>query len=226
MTAAPLTMHAPAPGSSQVEPMKNFEAPVSATTAFAVAQPTRSMQLANVVFAQIGWFAAVLGAAHDLPLWGMVVVLAVIGWHIAVSARPAQEAMLVALVCLIGFGAETIHVLLGNVGYQAGQPFAQLPPYWMIGLWGLFAIQLNVALRWLRRRLWLAAALGAVAGPASFASGVRLGGAQFVHATPALIELAITWAVLMPLLVWLSMRFDGVTVEADDSAAVPETVHA
>lgn len=187
-------------------------------------QPTRLMQLANVVLAQMGWFAAVLGAAHGRPLWGMVVVVAVMAWHIAVSARPAEETRLVALVCLIGFVAETMHVALGNVGYPAGQPFAYLPPYWMIGLWGLFAIQLNVTLRWLRQREWLATVLGAIAGPASFASGVRLGGAQFIHATPALVELAITWAVLMPLLVWLSTRFDGVTISGAD-AAVLESTH-
>ena len=184
------------------------------------------MQLANVVLAQIGWFAAVLGAAHDRPLWGLACGLTVIAWHIAVSSRPAQEAALVALVCLIGFASETIHVALGNIGYPSGQPLAHLPPYWMIGLWGLFAIQLNVTLRWLRPRLWLAAVLGAIAGPASFASGVRLGGASFIHATPAVAELVIGWALLMPLLVWLSMRFDGVIVEAVIHADIPETAHA
>lgn len=187
---------------------------------------TRAMQLANVVLAQIGWFAAVLGAAHDLPLWGMACVVTVIAWHIVVSARPGKEAALVALVCLIGFLAETIHVALGNIAYPSGQPIASLPPYWMIGLWGLFAIQLNVTLRWLRPRIWLAALLGAIAGPASFASGVRLGGASFVHATPALAELVVSWAVLMPLLVWLSMRFDGVTVDAAGHADLPERIHA
>lgn len=187
---------------------------------------TRGMQLANVVLAQIAWFAAVLGAAHDLPLWGLACGLAVIAWHIVVSARPEREATLVAAVCLVGFVAETIHVALGNVGYPSGQPFAHLPPYWMIGLWGLFAIQLNVTLRWLRRRLWLAAVLGAVAGPLSFASGVRLGGAQFIHATPALVALVVSWAVVMPLLVWLSMRFDGLAADAGVGAASPEIGHA
>ena len=74
------------------------------------------------------------------------------------------------------------------------------------------AIALNVTMRWLKTRLWLASILGAVAGPASFVSGVRLGGAHFNHAVPALVMMACTWAVLMPTLVWLSNRFDGVVV--------------
>jgi hypothetical protein len=80
----------------------------------------------------------------------------------------------------------------------------------MVALWGLFAIALNVTLRWLRRRYLLAAVLGAVCGPASFVAGVKLGAAQFVDRVPALAVLAVVWAVAMPLLVWLAQRFDGV----------------
>ena len=123
-----------------------------------------------------------------------------------------RRAKLFAVVCLIGFVVETGIVLLGHVAYPSGQPVANLAPYWMVALWGLLAIGLNVTMRWMKRRYLLAAVLGAIAGPASFVSGVKLGGAQFVHAMPALAVMACTWAVLMPGLVWLSMRFDGVAV--------------
>lgn len=176
------------------------------------ARPTRAVQLSNFVVFQLAWFAAVLGAAHGMPLAGTACVAAAIGWHLCVSARPAREARLVALACLAGFAIETAVVLQGHVAYPSGQPVAQLAPYWMVALWGLLAIALNVTMRWLRPRPWLAAGLGALAGPLAFASGVRLGGARFVDAQPALLTLALVWAVLMPALVWLSVRFDGVSV--------------
>ncbi len=172
--------------------------------------PTRALQLANFIVFQAAWFAAVLGAAHRIPLWGTACVVAAIGWHLGVSARPAREARLVGIVGLIGFVVETAIVWQGHVRYPSGQPDAGLAPYWMVALWGLLAITLNVTLRWLKRRPVLAAVLGAIAGPASFASGVRLGGAQFIATTPALLTLAASWALLMPLLMWLSDRFDGV----------------
>ena len=175
-------------------------------------RPTRTIQLVNFVVFQSAWFAAVLGAAHQLPLWGTAAVLAAFAWHLAVSARPLEEANLFAVVCLIGFIVETGNVLLGHVSYPSGQPVANLAPYWMVALWGLLAIALNVTMRWMKGRYGLAAVLGAIAGPASFVSGVKLGGAQFIHATPALIVMACSWAVLMPALMWLSMRFDGVAV--------------
>lgn len=174
------------------------------------ARPTRAMQLANFAVSQAAWFAAVLGAAHHQPLPGTLCVLAAIGWHLAVSARPAREAGLVLWACLVGAVVETGIVLQGHVVYPSGQPFALLPPYWMVALWGLLAIALNVTMRWLRGRLWLAAGLGAVVGPMAFSAGVRLGGAQFLQPSAALATLALVWAAALPLLVWLSVRFDGV----------------
>lgn len=174
--------------------------------------PTRGVQIANFVVFQSAWFAAVLGAAHQIPLWGTACVIAAIGWHLGVSARPAQEAKLVGLVCVIGFVVESAIAMQGNVTYPSGQPLAWLAPYWMVALWGELAIALNVTMRWMKRRLWLAAAFGAIGGPAAFSAGVRLGGAEFVDKMPALVTLVCIYAVAMPLLVWLSNRFDGVAV--------------
>ena len=177
-----------------------------------IAAPTRALQLANFVVFQAAWFAAVLSAAHRIPLWGTACVIAAIAWHLGMSARPALEARLVAIACLIGFLVESGVAWQGHVRYPSGQPDPHLAPYWMVALWGLLAIALNVTLRWLKRRPGLAAALGAILGPASFASGVRLGGAQFVDTLPALLTLAFSWALLMPALMWLSDRFDGVVL--------------
>lgn len=180
--------------------------------------PTRGLQVANLVLSQLAWFAVVLGAAHGRPLAGTLCAIAVIGWHLWVVQRPGRELRLVLLTCLVGAVAETVVVALGHVAYPSGQPLAQWPPYWMVALWGLFAIALNVNLRWLRGRLWLAACLGAAGGPAAFSAGVRLGGAQFLQAAPALATLALLWALALPLLLWLSLRFDGVArLEAPDA---------
>lgn len=184
---------------------------VSSTLTESIA-PTRRVQIANFVVFQAAWFAAVLGAAHHAPLWGSACVIAAIAWHLGVSARPAQEAKLIGLACLIGFAVESGVAMQGHVAYPSGQPVSWLAPYWMVALWGELAIALNVTMRWLKGRPWLAALFGAIGGPAAFSAGVRLGGAQFIDRTPALVTLAVAYAVLVPLLVWLSSRFDGVSV--------------
>ena len=177
-------------------------------------KPTRTMQWLNFALFQAAWFAGVLGAAHDVPLLGTLIVAAVIAWHVSVSARPVMEAKLVVAALAIGAVFETFCVQLGQVTFTSGQPEPYLAPYWMVAMWGLLAIALNVTMRWMKRRWLLAATLGAIAGPMSYAAGVRLGAATFIHATAALTTLAVAWALLMPLLVWLSDRFDGVATHA------------
>jgi hypothetical protein len=178
------------------------------------AAPSRTRVIANVVVFEAAWFAAVVGAAHGVPAWGTAAIALAIAWHLAVSARPREELALVACLALIGLVVESALVAAGHVAYPSGQPVRWLAPYWMVALWAEFAIALNVTLRWLKRRPWLAAALGAVAGPLSFAGGVRLGGARFVDAVPALAMLACAWAVMLPVVMMLSNRFDGVAVPA------------
>ncbi len=173
--------------------------------------PSRARQLANFAIFEAAWFACILGVAHGRPLWGTAAVVAAIAWHVAISARPAPELALVGALCAIGLAAESAVAMQGHVAYPAGQPVAWLAPYWMVALWGEFAITLNVTLRWLKRKPFLAAMLGAVFGPLSFLGGVRLGGARFVDEASALTTLACMWAVLMPLVMTLSMRLDGVT---------------
>jgi hypothetical protein len=174
--------------------------------------PTRGVLVANVVVFQVTWFAVVFGAARGAPAWSALCIFCAVAWHLGVAERPAREAMLVGIACLMGFTVETMHLLSGHVSFPASAgSHERLAPYWLVGMWGLLAICLNVSMRWLRGRWWLAAVLGALAGPISFSSGVKLGAAYFVDRSPALVAIAVTWSVALPLMVWLSMRFDGVS---------------
>ena len=176
------------------------------------AAPTRALQLANFVLFQLAWFACVLGAAHGMPLLGTACVAGAIGWHLAISERPSAEARLLGCALAIGAVFETAMLASGSVHYPPlGQPIAALPPYWLIAMWGLLAITLNVTMRWLRPRLLLAAVIGAVAGPMSFAAGARLGAADVVEPNTAYALLAIAWALLLPAMLALARRFDGVS---------------
>jgi len=165
--------------------------------------------LINFLLFQAGWFACLLCAARGWPVAASGSVALVVALHLWRSARPGQEARLVACAMLVGLVVDSLVVSQGVIRYHVGQPIAALPPHWIVALWALFATTLNVSLRWLHGRPWLAALLGAVAAPLSYAAGVRLGAAEFIDMPRALLWLGLVWAAAMPLLVWLATRFDA-----------------
>jgi len=174
----------------------------------------KNLPVIYFVVGQIGWFACVLSAAHGVPYVGVAVSALLIAVHLAVTQRRLPEIKLLFSVIAIGAVWESIPVETGLLAYPSGNLIPHAAPYWILALWGLFAAQFNASFGWLKPKLGLAALLGAVAGPMSFRAGAALGAVHFVHPLPAILLLAGGWGCLMPLLVLLSRRWDGVHDEA------------
>jgi len=158
---------------------------------------------------QLVWFACVLGGANGLP-WLGVLVLALVGtYHLNSAADATKEFILMLLAGLIGLVWDSALVAMGWLVYPSGTLVTGTAPYWIVALWLGFATNMNVSLRWLKGRLILASALGAIAGPLAYLGGAKLGGVIFENVFAGIVALAIGWAVIMPLLVILSNRYDG-----------------
>lgn len=166
--------------------------------------------IVNIVLFQIGWFACVLCAARDLPWAGTGVALVVAAIHLARAARPAEELKLIALALVIGVVWDSALVALGWITYPSGTLIAGTAPHWILAMWAIFATTLNISMRWMKKRWLIAFVLGAVCGPLSYWGAGRLGAATFTEPMAALVALALGWGVIMPALMWLSDRFDGV----------------
>lgn len=172
-------------------------------------EPTIGLKAANFVVFQLAWFAAVASAAQAQAVYGSFVVLAALAWHLVVAHQAQREALLMLCVTLIGVVFEVLQVRLGFIRCAGSHADALWPPAWIVFMWPLLGITLNVSLRWLRERPVVAALLGSVCGPLAFAGGVQLGAAKFVDMTAALASQALAWAALLPLLLVLARRFDG-----------------
>ncbi|MCT7298947.1 DUF2878 domain-containing protein [Ralstonia sp. CHL-2022] len=158
---------------------------------------------------QAGWFVCVLSAARDAAWLGIVFVAALLALHLQQARRPYQELRLVLWVVVLAAPWETLLIRTGLIAYPHGAVWAGFVPPWLLALWVLFAIQVNVLFRWLRGRRRLAMALGAIAGPLSFRAGAALGAAHIPDMLVTLGVLAVGWAIWMPLLVWMGERSDG-----------------
>ena len=180
--------------------------------------------LVNFAAFQIGWFSSVLGAAKQMPWLGPLVFLVVLAIHLRLARRPQLEVGLVIACGIIGLMFESVLVVAGWVTYPSGLFSDLLAPYWIVTMWMLFGTTLNVSMGWLKGRPLLAALFGAVGGPASYFAGQKLGGIVFLEFVPAMIALAIGWAVFMPILMALAERLDGMS-EVLDSQKVREGPH-
>ena len=168
-----------------------------------------AMLLINFLAFQIGWFSSVLGGAHQMPWLGPLAVAVALMLHLRAARRPFDEFLLALCCAFIGALFDSALVAIGWVGYSSGLFNDSLAPYWIITMWILFATTLNVSMRWMRGSPKLAAFFGITGGPTTYLAGKELGGIELINEPAALIALAIGWGVMMPLLVSLSERLDG-----------------
>ena len=162
--------------------------------------PSRGVQmlLANLVIFQVAWLLSVIGGAQQMPWLGPVAAVFALLVHLRAARKPFEEVLLVVMCGAIGTSFDSVLVSAGLVAYKAGQFSEFMAPYWIITMWMLFAMTLNVSLRWLRDRPVLAALFGFYGGPASYIAGEALGGIVLVDKVGALLALAVGWAVMMP----------------------------
>ena len=165
--------------------------------------------LINAVAFKVAWVSTILGGANDLPAIGPLVVFVAIAIHLSRVAEPGRELTLVLLTGAIGLSWDSVMVAAGWLAYPSGTFVSGLAPYWILGMWMLFATTLNVSFRWLHLRLPLAAAIGAFFGPLSYMAGSAAGAVQLLEPGTVYLALSFGWALLMPGLLLLARQLDG-----------------
>lgn len=169
--------------------------------------------IANFCVFQIGWFACVFFAAHHLPWVASLIVGLIVVAHIFLAPRSLPEIKLVVIIMLIGCVWDSALLNLGWLDFNSGILIEKMAPNWILALWALFAITLNLSLAWLKPRLFSAALLGAIAGPLAYYGAANLGAVIFIKPLFAMIALSLGWAVLTPLSLLLARRYNGISEE-------------
>jgi hypothetical protein len=162
--------------------------------------------LVNLSLFKAGWLASVFTAAASVPAAGATVVAVVVAVHLFRAENVEKEAQLLLFAALLGLGWESLLVSFGLVQYSIGSAFPGVAPYWIVGMWVLFATTINVGLRWLHKHIAIAAIAGAFGGPLSFIAGEKVGAVSFPDPQVSLLVIAAGWALLLPLLVRIAAR--------------------
>lgn len=168
----------------------------------------------NFILFQIGWFACVLGAAKQSPWLGVIVVAAIIVWHLSQAKQPKLEVYLIVITVIIGAIYDQTMLQNNLLTYQANSWGNNFTPAWILALWAEFATILNVSLRWMKNikspGKWIIALLfGAIGGPLAYIGAAKLGAVSLDALPLSYVALSVGWAIVTPLLLKLSERLDG-----------------
>ena len=164
----------------------------------------------NFILFQVGWLSCVIGGASSSYHWiGVAVVAAIIAVHLLRSNMINSEIMLILITTLLGTTWDSALMGAGLLAFNNGVVFDAIIPFWMVAMWALFATTLNVSMQWMKNRYLLAAIFGAIGGPVAYYAGHRLGAVEFSQVSTSLLVVGAGWAVMMPLLMHLSTRFNG-----------------
>ena len=167
----------------------------------------------NLVTFKLAWLSSVLGGANGLPLLGPAAVLVAIAIHLRRAGDPSRELMLIAATGIVGISVDSAIISAGLLSYPSGTLVAGMSPLWILGMWMLFATTFNVSFRWMQSRIPLAAVMGAIFGPVSYYSGAKIGAVTLDDPLGAMIALSVTWGLMLPGLLLLAKRLDGVTLK-------------
>ncbi|WP_230474682.1 DUF2878 domain-containing protein [Dyella monticola] len=161
------------------------------------------------------WFCAVSGAGHGLAWPGLAAASIFVAWRLWLSRHRAAECRLLVVSLALGAVLETCWVRAGWIAYAA--PWSVMPaPAWILALWACFALTIMSLFGYLQSRPPLAALLGAIGGPLSYAAASH--GWHAVRVVPpswhAWCALAAGWALVLPLLTTLARRWTRMPVRS------------
>jgi hypothetical protein len=153
----------------------------------------------NFIAFQLVWFAAVAGASYDNGWIGPIAVLPFAIYQLRPGFKVRGDTRLMLVAIVVGFATDSLMAGTGLAQYAAAMPSAHFAPLWIVSLWAGFALTLNHSMRWLARRPFMAALLGATLGPVSYLAAGRVWGVvTFTEPlSVALCVLGACWLIAM-----------------------------
>lgn len=163
-------------------------------------------KIVNAILYELGWICCVLGAALGYPLLGGGLALLLVLVHLWLACERSAEVRLIGLALLLGLAVDSSQQAFELFRFKADALGLWLP-FWVFVIWAQFATLFHYALSWLVGRPLVAMLFGLFGGPLAYGGGIRLGAAEFgPNPLHSLVVLALIWALVVPLLAWLSSR--------------------
>jgi hypothetical protein len=137
----------------------------------------------------------------------LLIVLALLLMHMLFHKQPILELQIVLITGLIGYCVDCILTLLGFFRFDDVQG---ITPIWLLFLWFGFCATLRQSLVFFASKQLIAIIAGAIGGSFAYIAAAHFNAVELTQ--PLLLSaasIAAVWAVLFPLLIWISQSLEG-----------------
>ena len=155
--------------------------------------------LINVLTYEAIWFLGIKWGNQGAILGCILLIV-----HLVRSECKAADLKIMGFLLVLGF---LVDGTLQQVGFFSFTTPGFPIPFWLLVIWLGLGITPHHSLDWLKSKLLLACFLGALAGPAAYWGGARLGAATLNWPLPSsLFVLALVWSVVLPTIMLFSAK--------------------
>lgn len=162
-------------------------------------------RLFNTGLFYAGWFLSLKEVSEGKPFYGLVLVCVIIFYHWFRSHHRKADGVSLLLMTALGPLSDTLYSKFGLLAYKSHlHSIPNMPPLWIFFLWALFASNIHL-FSWLKKHRMLSILFGAVGGPISYMSAIRVGGADLLQPLPiAFLAIGSLWAIILPSSMWVN----------------------
>lgn len=156
-----------------------------------------------VIWYYIGWFGCVYLGKYGFSAWSFLFPLLLVVLLLAWRQLSLRATALLTIMAVFGMAFDALMAANGSIVFTDSDYIVL--PYWLISIWILFLFIVPVMVPIFYSRLFLAAILGAIFGPLSYASGsamkvLSFQGPSFVY------WYAGFWALYFPLSIYTASK--------------------
>lgn len=163
-------------------------------------------KLLNFIAFQLVWLITVLTAAKGTSVYAMAAITLFAVLQLAYSHCRLADSKLIITGIVVGMLLDTVWLNLGWIDYAADLNTG-LPPLWIAALWANFMLTINHSLSWLQHRRMLLVVFTLFAAPLSYYAGTKVGAVTLVEVVPAVIALALSWSLVVPIFMALATHW-------------------
>ncbi len=168
----------------------------------------------NFVLFQAIWFACILGAANSRMLSSWILFITFMYFQTCKINRHTNDLLFVTILLPLGIIIDSLWAFNGLIEYKVGYPSTSFSPYWIAILWITFALSLNHSLKWIFKYPKLALIFGMFGGPLSYLGAERLGAIVINHRSLTLSLLAISWLMVILMILFVHKRINNRSMES------------